>query len=154
MAQGRYANIIIDISHEKVDRPFQYKIPDSLAGMLEIGMCVTVPFGMGSRLRQGYVVEITDQVQYPADKLKEVHAIEKNGPFAEQDAVRLAAWMKSTYGATMIAALKTVLPVKKAMKPRQKKRFCVLRAGKSSYLSWGRRRGRSSMRRRGFCPSW
>lgn len=134
MAQGRYANIIIDISHEKVDRPFQYKIPDSLAGMLEIGMCVTVPFGMGSRLRQGYVVEITDQVQYPADKLKEVHAIEKNGPFAEQDAVRLAAWMKSTYGATMIAALKTVLPVKKAMKPRQKKKILCL-AGREELLS-------------------
>ena len=56
MFQGRYANIIIDISHEKVDRPFQYKIPEALLGRLEIGQCVSVPFGMGSRLRKGYVV--------------------------------------------------------------------------------------------------
>ena len=28
MTRGRYANIIIDISHEKVDRTFQYKIPE------------------------------------------------------------------------------------------------------------------------------
>ena len=43
MAEGRYANIIIDISHEKVDRPFQYKIPASLAGILEPGSSVMVP---------------------------------------------------------------------------------------------------------------
>ncbi len=27
---GRFANIIVDISHEKVDRPFQYLIPPQL----------------------------------------------------------------------------------------------------------------------------
>ena len=31
---GRFANIIVDISHEKVDRPFQYRIPDALQGEL------------------------------------------------------------------------------------------------------------------------
>ena len=30
-----YANVIIDISHEKVDRPFQYRIPDALLGKIE-----------------------------------------------------------------------------------------------------------------------
>ena len=55
MAQGRYANIIIDISHEKVDKTFQYRIPDKLRNILEEGMCVQVPFGKGNRLRQGYV---------------------------------------------------------------------------------------------------
>ena len=45
MAQGRYANIIIDISHEKVDKTFQYKIPEKLLGVLEEGMCVLAPFG-------------------------------------------------------------------------------------------------------------
>ena len=31
---GRFANIIVDISHEKVDRPFQYLIPNELIGIL------------------------------------------------------------------------------------------------------------------------
>ena len=126
MFQGRYANIIIDISHEKVDRPFQYKIPEALLGRLEIGQCVSVPFGMGSRLRKGYVVEITDRAEYPPDKLKEICETAKDGMDAQQDMVRLAAWMKRTYGSTMIAALKTVLPVKQAMKPRQKKKILRL----------------------------
>ena len=39
-----FANIIIDISHEKVDRPFQYRIPERLLGKVDIGSCVSVPF--------------------------------------------------------------------------------------------------------------
>ena len=47
MITGRYANVIVDISHEKVDRPFQYKIPERLMGKLSPGMCVEIPFGNG-----------------------------------------------------------------------------------------------------------
>lgn len=126
MTEGRYANIIVDISHEKVDRTFQYKIPEKLKGRLEEGMCVQIPFGMGSHMRQGYVVEITDQAEFPDEKLKTVAGIVTDSVPVEADAVRLAAWMKDTYGSTMIAALKTVLPVKRAMKQKEKKKITRL----------------------------
>ena len=32
-----YADIIVDISHEKLDRTFQYRVPESLRGRLEPG---------------------------------------------------------------------------------------------------------------------
>ena len=32
-----YADVIVDISHEKLDRPFQYRIPDRLRGKLTAG---------------------------------------------------------------------------------------------------------------------
>ena len=32
-----YADIIIDITHEKLDKVFQYSIPSRLEGMLEVG---------------------------------------------------------------------------------------------------------------------
>lgn len=126
MTRGRYANIIIDISHEKVDRPFQYKIPEEMQGKLEEGMCVQIPFGQGSRLRQGYVVEVTNQPQFPDEKQKFVAAIVTEGVSAKADAVKLAAWMKETYGSTMIAALKTVLPVRQTMKQKEKKKIIRL----------------------------
>ncbi len=47
---GRFANIIVDISHEKVDRPFQYRIPQALCGQLAVGMAVMIPFGRGNKL--------------------------------------------------------------------------------------------------------
>ncbi len=123
MTKGRYANIIIDISHEKVDRPFQYRIPDELMGRLEPGMCVQVPFGAGNRLRQGYVMEITDRAEFPDERQKLVAGVVSDSVPVEADAIRLAAWMRKTYGSTMIAALKTVLPVRQAMKPKEKKKI-------------------------------
>ena len=64
-----YANIIVDISHEKLDRSFQYRIPESMRESLEVGMVVAVPFGMGSRRMKGYVIEITDKAEYPPEKM-------------------------------------------------------------------------------------
>lgn len=113
---GRFANIIVDISHEKVDRPFQYRIPDELRGTLEVGMAVNIPFGRGNKRIRGYVMEITDRVDYDETKLKSVDSIVKDGISAQGDSIRLAWWIKENYGSTMIAALKTVLPVKKKIK--------------------------------------
>ena len=123
MNHGTYANVIIDISHEKVDRPFQYRIPESLKEKLAVGMCVQIPFGTGNRKRMGYVVEITDKNEYPEERIKEIDGIITDNLPAEADAIKLAAWMRQTYGSTMIAALKTVLPVKRAVKAVEKKKL-------------------------------
>jgi hypothetical protein len=64
--QYRYAQIIIDISHEKLDRPFTYRIPDGLADQVEPGSRVRVPFG--HTVRTGYVIELTDSCDLPADR--------------------------------------------------------------------------------------
>ena len=54
--QGKFANVIVDISHENVDRPFAYRIPERLRGVPEPGMQVTIPFGRGNTLRTGYII--------------------------------------------------------------------------------------------------
>ncbi len=120
-AEGCYANIIVDISHEKVDRPFQYRIPDSLMGKIEPGMKVQIPFGRSNKLIDGYVMELTKKPEYPEEKLKNIHAVSEGGISIEGSQVRLAAWLKRTYGSTMIAAMKTVLPVKQKVKAAEKK---------------------------------
>ena len=68
--QYRYAQIIIDISQEKLDRPFTYRIPDGLADQVEPGCRVRVPFG--HTVRTGYVIELTDSCDLPADKIREI----------------------------------------------------------------------------------
>lgn len=119
--QGKYANIIVDISHEKVDRPFQYRIPERLRPFLQVGMSVNIPFGMGNRLLKGYVIEITDVAEISEDRMKNVDSIGENEISVESDAIRLAWWIKEHYGSTMITSLKTVLPVKTRMKHVEKK---------------------------------
>ncbi|MBQ7614093.1 MAG: primosomal protein N' [Butyrivibrio sp.] len=121
-----YANIIIDISHEKVDKTFQYIIPDRLLDKVCVGDCVNVPFGKGNTPRKGYVVEITEEPEFDVTKLKEIIDVSREMVSAEDISIKLAAWMKRHYGSTMIAALKTVLPSGKKMK-RQVHKFVSLR---------------------------
>ena len=122
MAQ-RYASIIIDISHENVDRTFQYKIPEELQGKIQVGQQVYIPFGQGNRQRKGYVVELTDQAQIDVHKLKDVAGIVQGSVAAESQLIWLAWWMKERYGSTMNQALKTVLPVKQKVREAPKRRI-------------------------------
>ena len=57
--EGKYANICVDISHEKVDRPFQYKVPRQLRGKLKPGMQVQIPFGKGNNPKTGDTRDLT-----------------------------------------------------------------------------------------------
>ena len=82
----RYANIIIDISHEKVDRPFTYRIPEALRGRLCPGVRVLLPFGAGNTLRTGYVIGLTDECALPPDKVKEIAALAPTSTKREAEA--------------------------------------------------------------------
>ena len=121
-----FADIIIDIKHEKLDKIFQYRIPERLLEELEIGMEVLVPFGKGNRRTKGYVTGISEICDYDISKVKEIEDISREGVEIEAKLVALAAWMKENYGGTMIQALKTVLPIKQKENVRMKRRLCLL----------------------------
>ena len=108
-----YAKVIVDITHEKLDRVFEYRIPSDLEGVLKVGSEVVVPFGKANRAVKGYIVDISDGCEYEKDKMKEILQIAEKSVAIEGKMVALAAWMKEHYGGTMIQALKTVLPIKK-----------------------------------------
>lgn len=40
-----FADIIVDISHEDLDRSFQYIIPKELEEKIYVGVLVKIPFG-------------------------------------------------------------------------------------------------------------
>lgn len=113
-----YAQIIIDISHGRLDRPFTYRIPEALQNDLCLGSLVVVPFGKGDTKRKGYVIGFSNTCEYPDGKLKKIEAIASGGTDVTGDnAVRLALWMKQRYGSTMAVALRTVLTSRKQAKP-------------------------------------
>lgn len=113
-----YAQIIIDISHGRLDRPFTYRIPEALQNDLCLGSLVVVPFGKGDTKRKGYVIGFSNSCEYPDGRLKEIESIASGGTDVTGDnAVRLALWMKQRYGSTMAVALRTVLTSRKQAKP-------------------------------------
>lgn len=114
-----YADIIVDITHEDLDRTFQYRIPDELSGKVAVGDRVLVPFGKGNRQIAGFVLEITDKAALDPAKIKSIIKIVSDDTLVEQKLIMLAYWMKSRYGSTMNRALATVLPVKKNVRAAQ-----------------------------------
>ena len=111
-----YADVIVDISIEKLDRSFQYKIPDGLTGKIRPGTCVMIPFGKGDRQIKGYCIGISDEPKIDPGLIKEIKQIAQGDAGGEARSIELAAWIRENYGSTMIQALKTVLPVRGAVK--------------------------------------
>lgn len=133
--QAVYADVIIDISHEKVDRPFQYRIPEHLLDKVTVGCKVTVPFGRGNTSRTGYVLAIGNPPEWEESRMKEISEVCDKSITAEDNLIALAAYMKETFGSTMIAALKTVLPVKKVTKAVEHKTVHALKDEKELQLA-------------------
>ncbi len=121
-----YANVVVNITHEKLDKGFTYRVPRELEDALEPGAVVTVPFGRGNRLIQGYVTGLSGQCAYGEDKIKDIREVVTDGLGVETRLIGLAAWIRDRYGSTMIQALKTVIPVKQKVKMKESRRLVCL----------------------------
>ena len=126
-----YADVIVDISFEKLDRIFQYGIPEHLKQQIKIGSQVEIPFGNGNRKIKGYIISFSETTQYPIEKIKELIGVVKNSTTIETRMIQLAWWLKETYGSTMNQALKTVVPVKKKIKGKEE-RYIKLKISKEA----------------------
>lgn len=120
-----YADIIVDISHDKVDRTFQYRIPDTMS-QLEIGMRVNIPFGNGNKKIAGFVVGFSEIPEIEEDRIKDIDSIIDEKVMLEGQMIQLASFLKRNYGGTLNQALKTVIPVKKSVKMKEKKSIRLL----------------------------
>jgi len=109
-----YANVIIAINTEKLDRTFQYSIPEELLEVIRPGVMVNVSFG--PRTKEAIVVEVTDIPEIEIERIKPISGLVVKQVSIEQKMVELAAFIKRNYGGTMLQALKVVLPVKRQIK--------------------------------------
>lgn len=131
-----YADIIVDISHEQLDRTFQYAVPEEMEQDIDVGVLVNVPFGRGNRTITGYVIELSNEPKLDIDKIKYIDSIVPDKVKAVSRMIKLAAWLKHNYGSTMNQALKTVIPVKEKVKHKEKKsvRLVIDRYEAQSYI--------------------
>ncbi|MBO4904015.1 MAG: primosomal protein N' [Lachnospiraceae bacterium] len=128
-----YADIIVDISHENLDRTFQYRIPQDLAGSVAVGSRVLIPFGNGNRQIQGFVLGVSDKAKFDPARTKDIISVITDDTLVEQKLIVLADWMRHRYGSTMNRALSTVLPVKKNVKAAEKKEVALILSEEEAY---------------------
>ncbi len=103
-----YAGVIVDVRAEAVNRIFQYAIPAPYRNTIEVGHRVLVPFG--HRKVEGYVVELSSQLQVDADKLRELLDLLDPEPIILPSLVSLAKWMEQTYVGLLSESLQYMLP--------------------------------------------
>ena len=117
------AKVVVDIA---LDREFDYRIPERLAGTVHIGSRVAVPFG--TRTAQGYVVGLAESSPYP--KLKELGDVVSKRPLLNDKMLELTRWMGRYYCCPVELAVQCALPaVVRKSKISWKERQFVRAAG-------------------------
>lgn len=114
-----FVDVIVNISVMRLDRVFQYRVPDEFTEDIYTGCQVEVPFGKGGRRVCGFVVDISDAPSIEPERIKDILAVKKDAPGADAQLIRLASWMHVQTGATMSQALQTVLPVKRSVREKK-----------------------------------
>lgn len=109
-----YAEVVIGISVDKLDRTFCYRVPEGF-GDLTVGTEVIVPFGRGNRETGAFIVEIKEETDVDKTIIKDILRKSENGINIESKLIELAYWMKNNYGGTVNEALRAVLQVPKTV---------------------------------------
>lgn len=124
-----FADVIVDISHEALDKVFQYRVPLSLREEIKPGSRVKIPFGTGNRETEGYVIALREKPDYDPEKIKEIQETVEGSIGVESQLIAVADFMRQRYGSTMIQALRMVLPVKRKIRHQMRTRVTLLLEG-------------------------
>ena len=111
-----FADIIVDISVEALDKTYQYIVPKRLESEIRIGTPVQVPFGRGNRLLKGFVIHLTEKAAFDVSRMKEIVSIATKQMPVESELLQVAGFIRERYGSTMNEAIKTVIPIRKKVK--------------------------------------
>lgn len=101
-----YAQVIVDLSAEALDRVFSYIVPEGMD--VVPGQLVRVPFG--PRTREGFVVGLSEACEVSAEKLKPLTGPVRQEPVVLPDLMALAEWMHVRYLCNLVDALRLMLP--------------------------------------------
>ena len=115
----KYAKVIVNISHENLDKTYEYAIPEEWESYAVVGAQVLIPFGAKNRQIKGFILGITTNPEFPPERIKNIIKVIMDGMVIEGHFIQLAAWMRTQYGSTMNDALRTVLPIKKAVREQK-----------------------------------
>lgn len=102
------AKIAVSAATYWLDKPYDYLLPESLAGSIVPGVRVTVPFGRGNRRSEGIVLSVVPDSGL--DRLKAVETVLDPAPVLTDSQIRLALWMRDRFFCTVYDAVKAMLP--------------------------------------------
>ena len=97
------AEVIINRTAKKLNKTFDYGVPEELKDLITIGSKVLVPFGKGEKLEEAFVVKIKEKTEY------EVKQIKKLEDTISDKQIELAKWMAKRYFCNVSDCIKLML---------------------------------------------
>lgn len=101
-----FAEIIINSNARALNRIFDYGVPTELETEVKIGTRVLVPFGKGSKLEDGFVINLKEKSEFAN---KEICQIDKKQDLTEENII-LAKLMARKYFCNLSDCIKLMLP--------------------------------------------
>lgn len=99
--------VLVEISHENIDKTFTYHIPEYLTKKVEVGERVLVPFG--NRKLEGFVLEIKkfENINY---SLKDITEVIDEEPVLNEEILELGKFISRKTLCNLITAYQAMLP--------------------------------------------
>lgn len=100
----KYGRVIIDIASSLVDKVFDYALNESIP----VGSRVLVPFG--NQIKDGYLIDVVDDVSYDKSKIKSIIKPLENFAVIKPDQFKMAEFLKKKYNIGMCDSIRLFLP--------------------------------------------
>lgn len=124
----KYVGIIVNNSSIQVDKIFTYKIAENLVNIIDIGFRVKVPFGMGNKKIDGFVVELYEEYEGKG-RIKEIEEICDKFPLFTKKDLIIIKEMREKYLCTYLDCIKVFIPAG-VFKGMKNKRETLIYTGK------------------------
>ena len=111
------AEVIINRTAKKLNRTFDYRIPENLEGLIFVGSKVLVPFGKGGKLEEAFVIGLKEKTNY-LNEIKEIAKLEEQ---LKDEQIALAKWMAKRYFCNISDCIKLMLTPGSRTKNKEKR---------------------------------
>ncbi len=103
---GMYAEVIVDVHHQSLDRVFTYRVPDELD--VRRGHRVSVPFH--GRSIEGFVLDLCETTALKESIVKDIHRVLDEEPALLAHMIDLALHIRDTSHSLLVDALRLLIP--------------------------------------------
>ena len=111
------AEVIINRTAKKLNRTFDYHVPNNLEGLIFVGSKILVPFGKGGKLEEAFVVGLKEKTNY-LKEMKEIASLEEQ---LRDEQIELAKWMAKRYFCNVLDCIKLMLTPGTRTKNKEKR---------------------------------
>ena len=102
------AAVAVSSATYAIDKPFSYRVPESLLLQAIPGARVAVPFGRGNKSVEGIILTVAPGE--PTRGLKAIERVLDDTPLLNDEQMKLALWVSSRFFCTVFEAVRAMLP--------------------------------------------